>query len=122
MNEENITQIFGIPQGSPLSPALAQCVLIYFEHKFLSSIYDNTRFMMGIRYSRLIGMPLTSKQEEIEESEKLIRNFIASLPELLMLEPEPNENNRFRFLEAHISMKEKKQTSSPQKTTKLKKK
>ena len=49
INEEIIRQIFGIPQGSPLSPALAQCVLIYFEHKYLSSIYDNTHFM-GIRY------------------------------------------------------------------------
>ena len=109
INEEIIRQIFGIPQGSPLSPALAQCVLMYFEHKFLSSIYDNTHFM-GIRYFddiRLIVISLTSKQEDIEESEKLIGRFIASLPESLVLEPEPNEDNRFRFLEAHISMKEK---------------
>ena len=108
INEEIIRQIFGIPQGSPLSPALAQCVLMYFEHKFLSSIYDNTHFM-GIRYFdgiRLIVISLTSKQEDIEESEKLIGRFIASLPESLVLEPEPNEDNRFRFLESHITKAE----------------
>ena len=68
INEEIIRQIFGIPQGSPLSPALAQCVLIYFEHKYLSSIYDNTHFM-GIRYFddiRLIVISLTSNEEDIE--------------------------------------------------------
>ena len=49
INGEILRQIFGIPLGSPLSPALSHCVLIYYEHQFMASIRDH-RLFMDLRY------------------------------------------------------------------------
>ena len=41
-NPNNIfRQILGVPMGSPLSPALAKIVCIYFENKFLKTIEND---------------------------------------------------------------------------------
>ena len=105
LNEEIIRQIFGIPQGSPLSPALSQCVLIYYEHQFMSSIDDHTHFM-GLRYIddvRLIVLASSHSPTDIQKAENQITAFINNLPKSLIVEPEPNINNGFRFLESYIT-------------------
>ena len=65
--------MLNIPQGITLSLALAQCGFMCFEHKFLSSIYDNTHFK-GIRYFddiRWIVISLTSDEESIQNQKSL---------------------------------------------------
>ena len=99
-----LKQIFGIPQGSPLSPILAQCLLMYYESQFLNSIYDNTYFF-GMRYFddlRLISVAYRSSQ--IRRSEEMIEKFISGLPPSLILEPEFCDKG-FSFLECTISIK-----------------
>ena len=101
INEEILRQIFGIPQGSPLSPALSQCVLMYYEGEYLSSIHDH-KYFIGIRYIddvRLIVLALSNSNENISIAQQQIQAFIDSLSKSLILEPEPNEDNSFRFLE-----------------------
>ena len=109
INGEILRQIFGIPQGSPLSPALSQCILMNYEHQFLASIHDH-RLFMGLRYIddvRLIVIALSRSQNDVSKAESQIQAFINSLPKSLILEPEPNINNGFKFLESYISFKDK---------------
>ena len=109
INEKILRQVFGIPQGSPLSPALSQCVLMYYEHQFMMSIHDH-RYFMGIRYIddvRLIVISPSKRSSDIQKAEELTTAFINNLPESLVLEPEPNENNGFRFLESYITFNDR---------------
>ena len=97
-----LKQILGIPQGSPLSPTLAQCCLIFFESQFLDSIYDNTYFF-GLRYFddvRLLSIAYSNDQ--ISRSKKTIEKFIKHLPPSLVLEPEFSGHS-FYFLECLIT-------------------
>jgi hypothetical protein len=102
-----LRQIHGLAQGSPCSPPDAVCVLIYVEFHFYQSIRDDTRFsrciFTGMRYvddvrNVAICIPIPI---EIARSKELLRMFIASLPPCLLLEPEENEDNTFRFLEGY---------------------
>ncbi|CAM9953163.1 unnamed protein product, partial [Heterosigma akashiwo] len=102
-----LLQVFGIPQGSPLSPALASCVLIWVENQFIESIRDDTRFskhiFMGIRYVddiRIIVLCASNSKKDIELAHLLIQMYIDSFPESLLIEPEPSNFNICRFLEA----------------------
>ena len=97
-----LKQIHGIPQGSPLSPALAQCLLIYYEAQFLSSIYDNTYFF-GLRYFddlRLLAFSYSHSQ--LQRASHTISKFISALPDSLVLEPECCDKG-FYFLECLIA-------------------
>ena len=80
------------------------------ESHFLQSIRDNQRFqrsrnikILGIRYidDLRIVIVCLAIPEEIAKSKELIELFIKSLPHSLLLEPEENYNNTFRFLEGY---------------------
>ena len=65
---------------------------------------------MGIRYIddvRLIVLALSNSNENISIAQQQIQAFIDNLPKSLILEPEPNEDNSFRFLESHITFKDR---------------
>ncbi len=92
-NEHILLQVFGLAQGSPISPPAAVCVLIYTEFHFLESIRDDSRFskckFLGIRYVDdvriiVICIPIPG---EIAKSKELIKMFVKSLPDSLLLEP-----------------------------------
>ena len=75
----------------------------------MSSIHDH-RYFMGIRYIddlRLIVLANKKSSESIQNSHNLIKSFIKNLPDSLILEAEPNENNSFRFLEAYLSFSDR---------------
>ena len=103
-----LKQVFGIAQGSPPSPSISVSVLMYSESRFLTSIRDDQRFtrfqnikILGIQYidDLRIVIVCLAIPEEIAKSTELIELFIKSLPDSLLLEPEENYNNTFRFLE-----------------------
>ena len=109
ISDSFILQIFGVPQGSPLSPPLATCVLIWIENQFMESIRDNSRFsrhiFMGIRYVddiRIIVICPSNNPKDIEIADQLIRMYIESFPASLLIEPEPSNFNICRFLEGKI--------------------
>ena len=117
-NEHILRQVFGLAQGSPISPPAAVCVLIYTEFHFLESIRDDSRFskckFLGIRYVDdvriiVICIPIPG---EIAKSKELIEMFVKSLPDSLLLEPEENRNNTFRFLEAYEFFNDKNMKSA----------
>ena len=107
-NNQILKQVFGIAQGSPPSPSISVSVLMYSESRFLTSIRDDQRFtrfrnikILGIRYidDLRIVIVCVAIPDEIAKSKELIELFIKSLPETLLLEPEENFDNTFRFLE-----------------------
>ena len=96
----------GCGQGAPPSPPIAVTVIIYIEHHFFQSIYDDQRFthcvftgerfVDGVRNIFLV-LPI---QAERDKSCELLQKFVTAISEHgLLLEPEGSFNNQFRFLE-----------------------
>ena len=50
---------------------------------------------------------ISRSQDDVSKAESQIQAFINSLPKSLILEPDPNISNGFKFLESYISFKDK---------------
>jgi hypothetical protein len=81
-------QIFGIPMGSPTSPALAIIVCARAEHIFMSSILDY-RWFFASRYMddiHLAMLRLAADSAAAERVEDTLNKFLSLYPSSLTLE------------------------------------
>ena len=65
---------------------------------------------MGFRYIddvRLIVLASSQSTTDIQKAEIQIKAFINNLTKSLILEPEPNINNGFRFIESYITFNDR---------------
>jgi hypothetical protein len=101
-------QIFGIPIGSPGSPAYSMIICIFYEWKFLQSIYDYQKVFGMSRYlDDLRALVVYEKGNPTSEYNAMkIINLLADncYHEAMVLIPEKSSNNSFQFLESRISI------------------